>query len=140
MATNPSSGTSVVIDASAAIRALVDLQPAARTWLERVAAAELVPAWPSHFYAEVANSLVRLVRFNHIDLRHASSAYARIRSIHADVSTTDWMERAIRVALERRLTAYDAAYVVLAEALVAPLVTADRRLANATEQAVLLPG
>lgn len=122
------------------IRALVDLQPAARTWLERIAAAELVPAWPSHFYAEVANSLVRLVRSDRIDLPHARSAYARVWRIHADVTTSDWMERAIGVALERRLTAYDAAYVVVAEELHAPLVTADRRLANATEQAVLLPG
>jgi predicted nucleic acid-binding protein len=40
----------------------------------------------------------------------------------------------------RRLTVYDAVSVVLAEGLDAPLVTADRQLANATEQAVLLPG
>jgi predicted nucleic acid-binding protein len=50
------------------------------------------------------------------------------------------MEAVIAVAVERRLTLHDAAYVVLAEALDAPLVTADRQLANATEQAVLLPG
>lgn len=50
------------------------------------------------------------------------------------------MAGAMAVALDRGLSVYDAAYVVLAEALDAPLVTADRQLANATEQGVLLPG
>ncbi|MEW6253608.1 MAG: type II toxin-antitoxin system VapC family toxin [Planctomycetota bacterium] len=34
-------------------------------------------------------------------------------------------------ALRRKLTAYDAAYIALAEALNAPLLTCDRRLARA---------
>ena len=42
------------------------------------------------------------------------------------------------LALERRLSAYDACYVVLAETLDAPLVTADRQLAAATPNAVLI--
>ena len=42
------------------------------------------------------------------------------------------------VADARRLTVYDALYVVLAEANDAPLLTADRRLAAATDNAVLL--
>jgi predicted nucleic acid-binding protein len=44
------------------------------------------------------------------------------------------------LAVSRRLTAYDACYVVLAETLDAPLVTADRRLAAATPNAVLITG
>jgi predicted nucleic acid-binding protein len=43
-------------------------------------------------------------------------------------------------ALDRRLTVYDACYVVLAEALDAPLVTADRSLAHATRNSVLITG
>lgn len=37
--------------------------------------------------------------------------------------------------LRHNLTAYDAAYVALAEALDAPLLTADRRMARASEHA-----
>lgn len=43
-------------------------------------------------------------------------------------------------ALSRGLTVYDACYVVLAETLDVPLVTADRGLATATPNAVLLQG
>ena len=47
-------------------------------------------------------------------------------------------DTALAVAIARSLTAYDACYVVLAEALDAPLVTADRRLAAGTGNAVLV--
>jgi len=42
------------------------------------------------------------------------------------------------IANERGLSVYDACYVVLAETMGATLVTADRRLAAATADAVLI--
>src|SRR4051794_24470130 len=70
----------------------------------------------------------------------ARRALARgtVRRVRARIGQPKAMEAAIAVAFERGLTVYDAAYVVLAEALDAPLVTAERRLAEATERAVLL--
>ena len=47
-------------------------------------------------------------------------------------------EPAFAIAGERSISVYDACYVVLAETLDAPLVTADRRLADATANAVLV--
>jgi predicted nucleic acid-binding protein len=109
-------------------------------WIGRVAAEELRPAWPAHLYAEVAHVLVRLVRAGRVDRDRAVAVYAEIRRMPARLESPKRLETAMVLALERKLTVYDAAYAVLAEALHAPLVTADRRLANATEQAVLLPG
>ena len=138
MAISPSSATSVVLDASALIRALVNGNPAALQWLSRAANEEVLPAWPAHLYAEVANALLRLCRAGAITVAMSGRAFAHVRLMPADVASLTSMEDAIVVALERSLTPYDAAYVVLAEALDAPLVTADRRLAEATANAVLV--
>ena len=48
------------------------------------------------------------------------------------------MPAALELAATRRLSGYDALYVVLAEALEVPLVTADRRLAELVPDAVLV--
>lgn len=140
MATSPSSGTSVVFDASALLRAFVDLEPEARRWVERVAAEEVAPAWPAHLYAEVANGLVRLIRAGSIDATRAAHIRAGVVRLPARVPAPNRVADALAIALERRLTVCDAAYASLAEGLNARLVTADRRLAEATERAVLLPG
>ena len=129
----------IVLDASALIRALVDNHPEARRWLQR-GIGDAALTWPAHLYVEVAHALTRLARSGVIDATRAIDAFAEVRRLHAKVAPPRRLEAAMAVALERRLSVYDAAYVVLAEALRAPLVTADRRLAEATEQAVLLPG
>lgn len=128
----------IVLDASALIRALVELQSEARRWLE-VGVAQSALTWPAHLYVEVAHPLTRLARSGVIDRAQAVEAFAQVRVLPARVTPPRQLEAAMAVALGRRLTVYDAAYVVLAEALHAPLVTADRRLAAATDQAVLLP-
>jgi predicted nucleic acid-binding protein len=142
VATSPNSGTSLaVLDASALLRSLVDDQHEANAWMTRVRQGELVAAWPSHLYAEVAHGFARLTRAGRIGRPQAEDAVEQIRWLPARVHPVRHAAReAFALALERGLSVYDALYVVLAEILDAPLVTADRRLADATEQAILLPG
>jgi predicted nucleic acid-binding protein len=128
---------SIVLDASAVIRAVVGLQPDARRWLER-GLHDAALTWPAHLYVEVAHPLTRLVRGGRIDAVRAIAAFSEVRGLPARVSPPRAIGAAIPIALERELSVYDAAYVVLAEGLDAPLVTADRRLAESTENAVLV--
>ncbi len=118
----------LVVDASVLVVALADDGPdgdAARTRLrgETLAAPELVDL-------EVVSVLRRQHRVGMLDNRRADLAMTDLAALP--------MHRAAHLALLPRcwelrdsLTIYDAAYVALAEALAATLLTGDRRLARA---------
>ena len=131
--------SSAVLDASVLVRALVYVDPQARGWLERVAVGEVEVAWPTLLYAEVGHALLRLQRAGRISLEYARQSLDAVLSAPAVARPLELLvEPALLLALTRGLTVYDACYVVLAETLDVPLVTADRRLAQATPSAVLL--
>jgi predicted nucleic acid-binding protein len=79
---------------------------------------------------EAAQVLRRLLAAGSITSRRCDQALRNLRDLrirryaHTTLLPRVW-------ALRVNLTAYDAAYVALAEALEAPLVTRDRRLADA---------
>ena len=79
---------------------------------------------------EVAQALRRLVRSGRCEPARAELALVRLRRLgleyhpHGPLLPRIW-------ELRGNLSAYDAAYVALAEALDAPLLTADHRLAAA---------
>ena len=128
-----------VIDASTVMRALVDGNESALDWLGRIRADELAGAWPELAVVEVANGLTTLVRAGRLSdvLARRTLVSALDLPIRAE-SLAVLVSAALGVALLRGLSAYDACYVVLAETLGGPLVTADRRLAAATKNAVLI--
>jgi len=131
--------SSAVLDASVLVRALVYVDPQARGWLERIALGEVEVTWPTLLYAEVAHALLRLHRAGRISLERARRSLDAVLSAPVLAGPLETLvEPALQLALTRGLTVYDACYVVLAETLDAPLVTADRRLAQATPSAVLL--
>jgi len=86
-------------------------------------------AAPDLVNAEVLHAFRRLVQLGAMDSTRAEAAIALLATIAIRrVGTTGLMGRVW--ALRENLTAYDATYVALAEALGCPLITADRRLAN----------
>lgn len=118
----------IVVDASILAPALGDDdrdgdRARARIGKETLAAPELIDL-------EVASVLRRLVRSRDMPVRRAELAMTDLmalplrRAPHRALLSRCWQ-------LRDHLTTYDAAYVALAEALDAVLVTADARLAHA---------
>jgi predicted nucleic acid-binding protein len=131
--------TSAVLDARAFVRASVEETDLARHWIGLIDRGETEAFVPDLFYAEVANALNVYVRAGYLRtdlavelLRTAVDLPLPSRSLR------DLAPAALALSLERRLTVYDAAYVALAEAADAVLITADRSLADASRRSELL--
>lgn len=132
---------SIVFDASVAIRASVDRDEEALHWFMAAERGEVEAVWPELALVEIAHGLLRLVRGGRLTGVDAFSQTARFLAAPVRVEPLGpLLLPALRIAVERTLSVYDAAYVVLAESLDARLVTADRRLAAATEKSILIGG
>jgi predicted nucleic acid-binding protein len=118
----------IVVDASVVVAALADAGGAGE-WA-RGGLRTAVLAAPAHLHVEVSSVLRRAVLAGRLGRDAAALAH---RDLAQMVITTFPFELlADRVwELHPTVTAYDAAYVALAEELDAPLWTLDRRLAAA---------
>jgi predicted nucleic acid-binding protein len=117
----------IVLDASAAVELFVLSEKA-----ERVARRIGTEKWcaPHLFDIEVLQGLRRLLRLEEIDEYTARLAIDSLFS--ASIRRFDHEALAPRIwELRENVTAYDAAYVALAELLEAPLVTCDKKLGAA---------
>jgi predicted nucleic acid-binding protein len=118
----------IVIDASALLEILLRTSRAERLMERALAASERLHA-PHLLDIEIAQALRRLVQRQEITARRAEQAladYAQLlieRHVHQPLLERIWQ-------LRDALTAYDGAYVALAEALDAPLLTCDAKLAR----------
>jgi predicted nucleic acid-binding protein len=120
----------IVVDASALLETLLRT-PAARQVDRRLLAAEETLHAPELIDLEAAQVICRYVAAGGIAAERGRAALA----VLADLPLRRYSHRPLlpRVwQLRHNLTAYDAAYIALAEALDAPLVTRDRRLAVAS--------
>ncbi len=119
----------IVLDASATVEMLLATERGERVF-DRVAdPAESIHV-PHLLAVEVAQVLRRLVAAGDMTALRAAAALADLADLDAERYAHEPFLARMH-ALRANLTAYDAAYVVLAEVLDAPLVTFDRRLAAA---------
>jgi predicted nucleic acid-binding protein len=120
----------IVIDASAEVAVLLNIGPEAEGIRERIARPGETLHVPNLFEIEVLHAFRRHSLRGTVSPERARLALSRlndtqlVRYPHTPLMGRIW-------ELRENLTTYDAAYVALAEALDAPLVTMDARLAQA---------
>jgi predicted nucleic acid-binding protein len=119
----------IVVDASALIEVLTRSERGQRVESRIMRASESIHV-PALIDLEVAQVLRRYASSRQVPAHWArmaldiATAFPMTRYLHEPLMKRVW-------ELRENLTAYDAAYVALAEALRAPLVTCDARLARA---------
>ncbi len=112
----------IVVDASAAVHALLgDNEPRRLLGQEWLTAPHLIDA-------EVLHTLRRLAARSVLSERHADALVERWRRLHVQRFAMSGLLDQVW-AMRKNVTAYDACYVALAQALDCTLVTADGRLA-----------
>jgi predicted nucleic acid-binding protein len=117
----------IVVDASAVID-LVLAKPASGDILERICARDSQALAPELIEVEVLHVLRRLVLGDELPADRAALAIGYFHDLPIRTMGHRMLARRIW-ELKHQLSAYDGAYVALAEALDAPLLTSDRRLA-----------
>lgn len=119
----------IVIDASALLEVLLNT-PASGKVAERLFASNDTLHAPHVIDLEVAQVLRRYTHSGEMDAQRSEQALEDLADLAINRYPHDLFLFRIW-SLRRNLTAYDAAYVALAEALEAPLITRDRALARA---------
>lgn len=129
----------LVVDSSVVVAALVDSSPVG-TWAAGLLSGGSVSA-PHILPAEVANVLRRAARAGSLSDPEATLAMEDVLTMPVEYFSFEPFGRRVW-QLRGSVSAYDAWYLALAEALDAPLATLDRRLVNsngATCQFLLPP-
>lgn len=118
----------MVIDASVVVAALIDSGPEGE-WAEELLSSDFLAA-PHLLPVEVSNILRRAALAGEISSDAATLAHADLLALRVELFPYEAFAGRIW-ELRENLTAYDAWYVALAEALETPFSTLDRKLARA---------
>jgi predicted nucleic acid-binding protein len=119
----------IVVDASAVLEALLQTPAAAPVESRMLDSRQTLHA-PHLLDVEIAHVLRRYAMAGDIDRDRGAAALADLADLPLRRYSHDFLLPRIW-QLRNNLTAYDAVYVALAEALDAPLLTRDKRLAAA---------
>jgi predicted nucleic acid-binding protein len=119
----------IVLDASALLELLLG-SDLGRAVGARISDPELGLHAPHLADVEVAQALRRYVREGLLEASAAAAALAELRALDLERHSHEPLLERVW-ALRENVTAYDAVYVALGEALDAPLLTCDARLARA---------
>jgi len=120
----------IVLDASVVVEALLGTGPRSERIRRKIEEPRQSLHVPHLMDIEVLHTLRRCILRGEISRRRGDEAFEDLTNVaferypHGPLLDRIW-------GLKGNLTAYDAAYVALAEALGAPLVTTDARLARA---------
>jgi predicted nucleic acid-binding protein len=106
--------------------------PGRRT-ADALAVAERDPDWvaPGLWRRELCNVLATLMRDRKLSFAQALAAFSAAEQLVSDATIEPSTEEVLRLAARGRVSAWDAEFIFVADALGLPLVTADRRLARA---------
>lgn len=86
---------------------------------------------PDLFWSELTHIFVKAVRRRRITPRHAGVSLRNAQSVDiVEMKSRDLAERALALANTHGITGYEAIYAALAQSTGAPLITADKRLAD----------
>lgn len=124
----------VVVDASVGIKLALSeeySEQVARLFAESLLKASGSILVPDLFFIECANVLWKVVRRGDYEQEKAEEDMAMLQTLRLKTaSTRDLMQRALTIACQYGITAYDACYVALSDITGTPLLTADNRLAH----------
>lgn len=119
----------IVVDASAVIELILRTKLGAKVEARVISPEERLYA-PHLIDVEIAQVLCKLLQLKQVTAIRAREALDDHRDLFIErASQRELLQRIW--ALRDSLTAYDAAYIALAEALEAPLITCDTKLARA---------
>lgn len=123
----------IVVDASTMVIALVDATAAGDRARSALTADD---DWvsPAHMPLEVLRTMSKAVTTGRLRSHDAQAAFETLTAMQISYLTTDAPMLSAVWAMRHNASAYDAAYVAIALAYAAPLITFDTRLAKATKQ------
>jgi predicted nucleic acid-binding protein len=113
--------------------------PGART-KDVEALASRDPQWvaPALWKRELRNVLATAMRVQGLSLAHALAAFTAATALVEDAAVEPTVEECLKAAARGRISAWDAEFVCVAEALDVRLVTSDVKLSRAFPGRVLL--